>query len=119
MSMIGRMTSRRLLPLLLALQALLAPAVQAALPRAGAVPGGVAIVAVADAAAPRPEVRYDGRPVLTVADGGQWRAVVGLPLATKPGRAEIEVRDADGVARKVAFDVADKAYRTQSLKVAP
>jgi hypothetical protein len=99
--------------------AVVPPVAIAALPRASAVPGGVAVIALADAAAPRPTATYDGKPVLTIADGGQWKAIVGLPLSTKPGVAAVDVKDAGGGGRRVEFAVADKAYRTQSLKVEP
>ena len=92
--------------------------VAAALPESTAVPGGIAIVAVGDASQPAPEVRFDGRRVLTVADGGQWHAIVGLALSMQPGAAALEVQSG-GARRQIAFDVRDKKYREQRLKVAP
>jgi murein DD-endopeptidase MepM/ murein hydrolase activator NlpD len=91
----------------------------AALPRQEIVPGGIALLDVGSIKQPAPTVRFGGRRVLTVADAGHWVAVVGLPLATKPGVATIDVSHADGQhsARKV--QVHDKKYVEQRLKVAP
>jgi murein DD-endopeptidase MepM/ murein hydrolase activator NlpD len=91
----------------------------AALPRASAVPGGVVILDVGAAQAPAPEVRFDGRPVVTVTDAGRRKALVGLPLATKPGAHSVEVNEPGGATREVTFTVADKKYREQKLKVLP
>lgn len=88
------------------------------LPKSTAVPGGIAVIALGSATQPAPEVRYDGRRVMTLADGGQWHAVVGLALSTKPGTASLDVQS-NGSQRKVAFEVKDRKYREQRLKVAP
>lgn len=91
----------------------------AALPRASAVPGGVAVIDVGLAADAAPAVRFDGRNVLVVTDAGRHWALVGLPLATKPGTLSVEVSQRDAPPRKVPFTVTDKKYREQQLKVAP
>ena len=57
---------------------------QAALPRASAVPGGVAIVDLGAAVDPEPRVEWDGKRVLTVIDGTRRKAVVGIALAMEP-----------------------------------
>jgi murein DD-endopeptidase MepM/ murein hydrolase activator NlpD len=86
------------------------------LPRASAVPGGVVIVDVGDAAQPAPQVEWEGRQVLTVADAGRHKAVVGIALATKPGSYELRVKDAAGT-RAIAVRISDKKYAEQQLKV--
>jgi murein DD-endopeptidase MepM/ murein hydrolase activator NlpD len=96
---------------------LVAPALaQAALPRASAVPGGVVIIEVGDAAQPAPRVEWEGRRVLTVADSGRHMAVVGIALATKPGSYELSVKDAAGT-RAIAVRINEKKYTEQQLKV--
>jgi murein DD-endopeptidase MepM/ murein hydrolase activator NlpD len=103
---------------LILLAALVVPAIaQAALPRASAVPGGVVIVDVGDAAQPAPRVEWEGRPVLTVTDAGRHKAVVGIALATKPGNYTIDVKDAAGATRAIAVRINDKKYTEQHLKV--
>jgi murein DD-endopeptidase MepM/ murein hydrolase activator NlpD len=86
------------------------------LPRASAVPGGVVIVDVGDAAQPAPRVEWEGRQVLTVADAGRHKAVVGIALATNPGSYELRVKDAAGT-RAIAVRINDKKYTEQQLKV--
>ncbi len=89
------------------------------LPVSLAVPGGVVTLKLPDASAEPPRVLFDGNPVMVLSQPGQrWLAVVGLPLAQAPGRAQISV-ESGGATRSVAFDVAPKRYRTQRLKVPP
>lgn len=80
------------------------------------VPGGTASVIVGKGG-PAPAVSYDGHRVMVLDDGGQWVAVVGIALTTKPGPAAIDVRDAKGT-RKVAFTVGDKNYEAQHITLA-
>lgn len=91
----------------------------AALPESSAVPGGVVILDLGPAQDPAPDVRFDGRRVLTAVDGERRKAIVGLPLATKPGTLSVEVKDSDKPVREVSFKVLDKKYREQKLKVQP
>lgn len=81
-----------------------------------AVPGGTASVALG-ASPQAPEVTYDGHRVMVLKDGEQWVAVVGLALTTKPGRAQIQVRDRSGT-RNVAFEVGEKTYEAQHITLA-
>jgi murein DD-endopeptidase MepM/ murein hydrolase activator NlpD len=46
----------------------------------------------------------------------RWTAVVGIPLTTAAGKQTLEVRTANG-ATDVAFQVAEKHYRTQHLTI--
>ena len=90
-----------------------------ALPRASAVPGGVLVVDVGATAAAAPQVTWQGRPVLVTADGGRYKAVVGIALATAPGNYSLEVTDAAGAKATVPVKIANKKYREQRLTVAP
>jgi len=90
---------------------------QAALPRASAVPGGVAIVDLGAAADPAPRVEWDGRRVLTVIDGARRKAVVGIALAVEPGEHALTVHDAGGATRSLPVKIAPKKYREQKLTV--
>lgn len=91
----------------------------AALPRASAVPGGVVVMDLADAAAPAPTARFQGRPVLVTQDGGRHKAVVGVALSVEPGEYPLEVTAGDGTRRTLPVKVAAKKYREQHLTVAP
>lgn len=91
----------------------------ATLPREARVPGGIAIVRVADAAAPAPVVTREGVRVWVAKHkvGKQlpgWYAVVGIPLSTKPGQHNVVVTQG-GVATSVPFKVTSKKYPVQKL----
>ena len=57
----------------------------AALPRTSAVPGGVVVVDLGEAAGPAPTARWQDRPVLVIADAGHFKAVVGVALERVQG----------------------------------
>ena len=100
----------------------LARASSATLPRAAAVPGGVAIIELG-AAALRPSATFGGRRVMVLSDNqreGSWTAIVGIGLAADPKeRQTLTVRTADGgAAREIAFALESKKYAEQRLTVA-
>lgn len=74
---------------------------------------------VGDAGSAAPVVTYAGRRVLTLRDDGQWKAVVGLPLATTPGPVQLQIEAADATKQTRTFVVLDKKYVEQRLKVKP
>lgn len=84
--------------------------------RAESVPGGVAEIAVAPAAAPRPQVRFGGHPVLLQQRRDGWYALVGLPLDTPVGEQQLELGP-DGDSRPLPFTVAAKNYPVQKLTI--
>lgn len=98
----------------------LAPA--APLPRESRVPGGVAIVRVADATSPAPAVTREGVRVWVTAhrfgnaEPG-WYAVVGIPLSAEPGEQTLSVND-KGIERTISFKVTSKKYPVQKLTFA-
>ncbi len=56
---------------------------------------------------------------MVVREGDHWRAVVGIPLSTAPGKAAVVVKLHDGTERRIEFDVKPKKYSEQRLKVEP
>lgn len=98
----------------------LAPVAAVKLPRASAVPGGIAIVKIADASnqTVAPLVRLDGNLVWVAKQNGAWLAVAGLALSTKAGEHFLDV-DANNqaAARKVSFTVKSKQYAVQRLTI--
>jgi murein DD-endopeptidase MepM/ murein hydrolase activator NlpD len=88
------------------------------LPRASLVPGGVLILPI-EGAGQAPVVTLDGQRAMVLRSAGRWVAVVGLPLSEKPGHATVVIRDGAAGERSVGFNIRDKQYVTQSLKVAP
>lgn len=100
--------------LLMALMA--ARSAHAALPTAASVPGGVALLVLGpiEASSARPRAWLGEQQVLVSADNGQWVAVVGLDLATAPGRYELLV-DVAGEWRLLPFTVTGKDYPAQRI----
>jgi murein DD-endopeptidase MepM/ murein hydrolase activator NlpD len=91
----------------------------AALPTQSAVPGGILVLPAGPADETAPRVSFEGKRVLTLKEGAQWYAVVGLPLATMPGAVSVDVQPARGAAQTRTFAVVDKKYVEQRLNVKP
>src|SRR5262249_38628327 len=106
--------SMRMLWFLAAASVCASTAQAADLPKASLVPGGVFITPVEGAADQAPTVTYDGNRVMVLRSNDRWLAVVGIPPSTKLGHASVLVNEG-----AVGFNVVDKQYPTQSLKVAP
>jgi Peptidase family M23/Peptidase family M23 N-terminal domain len=87
------------------------------LPRNSAVPGGVLTFQIDGPADRAPVVTFDGNRAMVLRDGDHWVAVVGVPLSTTPGKVSVEVRSGMDAPVKREFDITDKAYTVQRLKV--
>jgi hypothetical protein len=100
--------------------ALLVPALTlgAGLPHESAVPGGVKLIDLGIAGSTVPDIDTDGHRALVVNISGHWIAVIGIPLAARPGMREVSVLEAGGP-RHIDFKVHGKHYLTQALHVAP
>ena len=94
------------------------PATASELPQERLAPGGVARVALG-ASAEAPRASFNGVSALVVKSGGQWTAVLGIALATAPGRASLVVQRAGVPDASVSFVVKPWHYAEQRLKVAP
>jgi murein DD-endopeptidase MepM/ murein hydrolase activator NlpD len=89
------------------------------LPQASLVPGGVFVAPIDGPVNRAPVVTYEGNRALVLRSNDRWVAVVGLPLAITPGHASVLVQSGDATEVPVGFEVTDKKYSVQSLKVAP
>ncbi len=92
---------------------ILCAATAAAVPKHAPWPGGIAVIDVGPAEAPRPVVEFDQRRVLVTKNGDRWLAAVGIPLDAPTGQLSIRVN----TARDIAFEVREHAYREQRLTV--
>lgn len=101
------------------LSAARASAASTELPVSSLVPGGVLVLPIESASTQAPIVTLDGQRAMVLRSGGRWVAIVGLPLSEKPGHASVVVRDGAAGEKTVGFEITDKQYVTQSLKVAP
>jgi len=89
------------------------------LPQASLVPGGVLELPIEGDASQVPVVTYDDRRAMVLRQDDHWVAIVGIPLSAHLGRAIVRVRAAGKPESEVPFEIRDKKYVTQSLKVAP
>lgn len=87
------------------------------LPRALAAPGGVVRIPLGESDQ-RPVARNGDVPLLVVGSARAWSALVGIPLAATPGPASITV-EAPGGGRTLPYDIRDRKYAEQHLKVEP
>jgi murein DD-endopeptidase MepM/ murein hydrolase activator NlpD len=97
---------------------LAADATSVEFPQTASVPGGVVRIPIDAPADTKPVATLDGVRTLVMLHGERWEAIVGIPLDTKPGRRELVVSQG-GRTERLAFEVADKEYAVQKLKVAP
>lgn len=86
-----------------------------ALPRENRVPGGIALIELPDSDQ-APQVRYGNYRVTVIQQGQKWLALVGIPLATPPGRHSLQITR-HGTSSELSFVVHDKHYRTEKVTV--
>ncbi len=90
---------------------------EAVWPHDSRVPGGVARLSLGPAAR-RPQAMAGDVPVLVVGDMIEWTALVGIALSAAPGEHSVTVQ-AQGASRTLSYQVRDKKYTEQRLKVSP
>lgn len=84
------------------------------LPRNESVPGGVGIIEIETKE--RPLVSYQNRRVLVTGNAGAWRAIVGIPLSSKPGTHHVLAKTGN-VETHLPFQVENKEYETQHITI--
>lgn len=95
---------------------ILKPALAANLyPHAEPVPGGVAIIPLNAITEPAPSAWYNAQRVLIRENGTHWEAVVGIPLATRPGIQRLKVKPTAAKPYFQEFSVNAKRYKTQHI----
>ena len=80
------------------------------------VPGGIAVITLPADADPA-TARYRDRRVLITRNDDNTLAVIGLPLAAKPGRHYLKVKNRQGQTQSIGFQVGDKAYEEQHITI--
>jgi murein DD-endopeptidase MepM/ murein hydrolase activator NlpD len=84
-----------------------------------AVPGGIARIRLGDAPQP-PRVHVGQTRALVLREGDEWTAVVGVPLAAKPGsKVRVDAERAGGKRERFDVLVEQKTYASQYLTVTP
>jgi murein DD-endopeptidase MepM/ murein hydrolase activator NlpD len=90
------------------------------LPRESHVPGGVFSTLIKTPPGVKPDVVFDGTAVMLIReDDTHVRAIVGIPLSQKAGTAKVLVKWGGPTSDEIAFEVHDKKYSEQRLKVEP
>jgi murein DD-endopeptidase MepM/ murein hydrolase activator NlpD len=91
------------------------------LPVQSLVPGGVLEQTLAGPdESQAPIVTFGGRRAMVLRVSGRWLAIVGIPLSAPAGSSHLVVRDSNNAApSSLEFQIRDKHYVTQLLKVAP
>jgi len=80
------------------------------------VPGGIAVIPLPADADPA-SARYGDNKVLITKADDKPIAVIGLPLASKPGRHYLKIKDKLGKTLSIGFQVADKSYEEQHITI--
>lgn len=84
-------------------------------PATNPVPGGIATIKLGvSASQPAPYVTFNKKRVMVQKKNNTWYAIVGIPLKTKAGKHFIRLKNP---ARKLAFVVKPKKYKTQYLTI--
>jgi len=84
------------------------------LPTTLAVPGGIINIPIGDISTPAPEVLFQSKKVLVLENDKQWVAVVGIPLKSKAGQHNIQVKSSAEI-RNINFTVTAKDYPAQYI----
>lgn len=109
-----RTKSGRSALLLVAILALPTPCARG-LPREDRVPGGIAIIPLADST--RPEAYLGGQRVLVAGGPGNWLAVAGIGLDVVPGQHTLQVTSRTET-RAIEFQVLPREYAVQQVQIA-
>ena len=89
------------------------------IPPSAAVPGGIAVIDLGADTSSAPEVRNATSRILIQRARGHWYAVVGIPLDAPIGEAHLSVTGAHQATGDLRYQIRDKHYPVQALKVAP
>jgi len=92
---------------------------EGSLPRESHVPGGIFTVAIPGPQSAPPLVTFDGTRAMVLRREDHWLAVVGIPLSVQPGKAAVIVKSGTEPERRIEFEIQNKEYSLQRLKVAP
>ncbi|MDH5471215.1 MAG: peptidoglycan DD-metalloendopeptidase family protein [Gammaproteobacteria bacterium] len=86
-----------------------------AFPRHNPVPGGLALIPVNTDS--HPKIFFNNHPVATISNENQSYALIGIPLDTKPGKKNIEIKWPDNSTETRNFEVKPKTYASQYLTI--
>ncbi len=85
-------------------------------PKTEAAPGGIFLAPLPDSTT-TPTVHFYKKRVMVIQEGKQWWAIVGIPLAAKPGNHHLNFLGDDRIKRKIGFSIKPKEYESQHIKL--
>lgn len=85
------------------------------IPKTQATPGGVVILDLGESKS-APEASFNEVPVAVLKTNAGWKAMVGIPLSTKPGSHSLQL-NIDGKPAQRQFEISDKAYDEQHITI--
>lgn len=88
----------------------------ASLPEQLAVPGGIIQIPIGKVNQSIPEVFFQDKRVMVIQSKGQWLAIIGIPLESKPGKHNISIKYPTEVSQQ-GFVVAYKKYPAQYITI--
>jgi murein DD-endopeptidase MepM/ murein hydrolase activator NlpD len=91
--------------------------IAAAFPTHQPVPGGTAVIELANGDTPQPKAFYKKRRVAVHKYDDAWYALIGISLSTKPGEYAVRYHFDDDKSYQHSFTVKDKTYKAQYLTV--
>ena len=80
-------------------------------------PGGVALVRIDGAIDDPPRVTLGSAPVMVLRQDNHWVAIVGIPLATAPGKLAVTVTRRETMPSRVELSIKPKRYVVQKVRV--
>jgi biotin carboxyl carrier protein len=86
------------------------------LPHTDPVPGGIVQIALG-VSDNKPQAFFNKKKVMVIFNQGQWHAMIGIPLTTKPGKHTLTVVQDSGVQKDLSFMIQDKQYATQHITI--
>ena len=92
------------------------PTYSQAIPQQALVPGGIAILDIADYT-PKTEITFDGRKTTIFKHDNAWYALAGIPLRAKPGEYQFKIKKDDGLTLQTSVNVVEKKYKEQRLTI--
>ena len=87
------------------------------MPALNAVPGGIIQLTLEPGDQPAPTVTFNDRRTLVIQQNDHWVTLVGIPLSSKPGTHQINVKPANKASYAIAFDVKPKKYPASYITI--
>ena len=92
------------------------PALTHAFPTSSPVPGGIVLLALKENQVAK-SARYENKKLATLHENTRDYLLIGLSLASKPGKHTLTIKNTSGQTEEISFYVKAKAYKSQHLTI--